>query len=150
MSRQYSEILHARQKYLQKHATHWERLFKKRLRALGIVFEFQALIPPYFPDFLIRDRNLIIELDGQQHYTPEGIARDCIRTRYLEEQGFTVLRIPNPEAMTWPLERIFTVPQIKPLNRKQRRRKNQESRRHGKLQRLIADQRIDMKRDRMR
>ncbi|MBM4141338.1 MAG: DUF559 domain-containing protein [Nitrospira sp.] len=40
---------------------------------------------------------MIIEVDGGQHYTDEGIIRDKIRDDYLESQGYKVLRFSDRE-----------------------------------------------------
>lgn len=56
---------------------------------------FQHPIGPYVADFCITCAALVVELDGNHHYTPEGVARDEVRTGYLKHMGFTVLRFPN-------------------------------------------------------
>ena len=48
-------------------------------------------------DFLCAERKLIVELDGSQHSVQA--ARDTKRTKYLEEQGYRVLRFWNAEVM---------------------------------------------------
>ncbi|MDD7569079.1 MAG: DUF559 domain-containing protein [[Actinobacillus] rossii] len=48
-------------------------------------------------DFLSLNPKLIIELDGSQH--AEQIEYDRIRTAYLEEQAFTVIRFWNDEVL---------------------------------------------------
>ena len=37
----------------------------------------------------------MIELDGSQHFEPDGLLRDAIRTEHMGNRGLTVLRIPN-------------------------------------------------------
>ena len=37
----------------------------------------------------------MIEVDGGQHYTPEGIAYDAQRTAFLEGLGLRVMRFSN-------------------------------------------------------
>ena len=49
----------------------------------------------YIADFYCAKANLVIELDGSQHYEEEGIANDIKRTSYLQEFGITVIRISN-------------------------------------------------------
>ena len=39
----------------------------------------------------------MIELDGSQHFTPEGITYDEARTAAIETYGVTVLRFTNRE-----------------------------------------------------
>ena len=48
-------------------------------------------------DFYCSSAKLIIELDGKQHETSDGIARDRARTAYLESLGLHVLRFTNDE-----------------------------------------------------
>jgi very-short-patch-repair endonuclease len=51
-------------------------------------------------DFFCPATKLVIEVDGGQHYTTEGIASDGIRTRFLEANGLTVLRFTDTEVLT--------------------------------------------------
>jgi very-short-patch-repair endonuclease len=60
-------------------------------------FRRQQPIGPYIADFVCFDRRLIIELDGSQHAEPEQLAHDTARTRFLENEGFRVLRFWNAE-----------------------------------------------------
>ena len=56
----------------------------------------QALsIGYYIVDFICRERNLIIEIDGGQHMN--AAIYDAERTAYLEKLGYRVLRIWNHE-----------------------------------------------------
>ncbi len=54
----------------------------------------------YRLDFLIND-NIDLEIDGEQHFTPEAALKDAERTKQLQEQGYIVYRIrwinPNTE-----------------------------------------------------
>ena len=49
---------------------------------------------------------LVIEVDGSQHYTNEGIAADKIRDSYLQDCGFKVLRYNDYEVLT-NIEGVF-------------------------------------------
>jgi very-short-patch-repair endonuclease len=57
-------------------------------------FRRQATIGPYFADFASHQLRLIIEVDGGQHSLS---ASDATRTRYLEANGYRVLRFWNNE-----------------------------------------------------
>ena len=46
-------------------------------------------------DFYCAKANLVVELDGSQHYSEAGMSNDRERTRYLESRGLKVIRIPN-------------------------------------------------------
>lgn len=64
------------------------------LKELGIVFESQASIGPYFPDFYLPERKLIIECDGDYwHSTERAKGKDRIRDRWFQERGYTVIRL---------------------------------------------------------
>jgi very-short-patch-repair endonuclease len=66
----------------------------------GFQFRQQAPIGPYIADFCDHSAKLIIEVDGAQHGEPRGIVRDRRRTRWLELQGYKVLRFWNAEVLT--------------------------------------------------
>ena len=57
----------------------------------------QKVIDHYIADFYCREARLVIELDGSQHYSDEGLLKDKIRTAKIESRGLTVIRIPNNE-----------------------------------------------------
>ena len=57
----------------------------------------QKTIGYYIVDFYCNQARLIIELDGSQHYSAEGLVKDKIRTERIEKRNLTVLRIPNSE-----------------------------------------------------
>ena len=60
-------------------------------------FRRQKQFGRYIADFYCSSAKLIIELDGSQHYSEEGLAYDRERTAYLEGLGFKVIHIPNSE-----------------------------------------------------
>ncbi len=63
-------------------------------------FRRQVKIGNYFADFLSHNFKLIIEVDGSQHFEPEGLVRDEMRTAYLNREGFQVLRFDNHDVLT--------------------------------------------------
>ena len=71
----------------------WQRLRNRSLA--GFKFVRQAPIGPYIADFLCRETKLVVEIDGATHSTDEEIASDNRRTRFLEEQGFCIIRFTN-------------------------------------------------------
>jgi very-short-patch-repair endonuclease len=78
---------------LRKNMTDTERRLWRSLRYRqldGAKFRRQAPIGRYIVDFVCFERRLVIELDGGHH--AEQIARDEERTRWLNSQGFRVLR----------------------------------------------------------
>jgi len=70
-----------------------------RNNQLGTHFRRQAPVGQYIVDFLSIESGLVVELDGSQHHTEEGLAADKHRDRYLASQGLTVLRFSNVEVM---------------------------------------------------
>ena len=73
----------------------WNSL--KARQVLGKKFRRQAGIGPYIVDFLCVEGALVIELDGDAHYTPNIDAYEDKRTAYLESQGLKVIRFENRE-----------------------------------------------------
>lgn len=73
----------------------WEQLRNRTLG--GNKFVRQSPVGPYVADFLCREQNLVVEVDGATHSTPAELEHDRIRTRYLEVQGLRVLRFHNDE-----------------------------------------------------
>ena len=58
-------------------------------------FRREYPIPPYMADFCCVALKLIVEIDGEDHQTDDGKARDAARDKFLAEQGYEVLRIPG-------------------------------------------------------
>ena len=57
----------------------------------------QRIIDNFIADFYCHKARLVIELDGSQHYTPEGKSYDQARTKVMEEYGLYVLRFSNKD-----------------------------------------------------
>jgi very-short-patch-repair endonuclease len=66
----------------------------------GFKFRRQVPINRYFADFVCRDANLIVELDGASHREREE--QDARRAHDLEHCGFRVLRFDNEAVLTDP------------------------------------------------
>ena len=90
-----------RARELRKEMTSAEKALWSRLRGkqLGIKFRKQHPIGPYITDFYARDVELIVEADGDTHFTPEAKSYDTVRTDYLSQLGLTVLRFTNLEIL---------------------------------------------------
>lgn len=85
-------------KKLRKNMTPWERrLWYDFLRGYPVRFQRQKAIGSYIADFYCAKAQLVIELDGGGHYTPQQAAKDQLRTRELEGMKLTVMRICNLE-----------------------------------------------------
>jgi very-short-patch-repair endonuclease len=89
----------ARAKSLRSNMTDAERrlwYFLRAHRFNGTKFKRQAVIGKYIVDFVCFEKHLVIEVDGGQHADNETDRR---RTRWLEDQGFRVLRFWNNEVL---------------------------------------------------
>ncbi|WP_255516353.1 endonuclease domain-containing protein [Luteimonas suaedae] len=89
---------------LRSEMTDAERKLWRHLRAGqldGLKFRRQHPVPPYIADFCCIEEKLIVELDGSQH----TVDADAVSTRYLEAQGWRLLRfwgndvLSNPDAV---------------------------------------------------
>ena len=98
MDRKHNSKLTPFAKELRKNMTKEERhLWYDFLRDYPVRFLRQKVVGNYIVDFYCRQANLVIELDGSQHFEKSGIASDKERTTFLESQGLKVIRIPNNE-----------------------------------------------------
>ncbi|MEO6820502.1 MAG: vitamin B12 dependent-methionine synthase activation domain-containing protein [Ginsengibacter sp.] len=75
----------------------WTLLISKKLE--GYKFRRQHIIGSYIADFVCLGKNLIIEIDGLIHQMPDNKALDEIRTEWLSQQGFKVIRFSNEEVL---------------------------------------------------
>ncbi len=75
----------------------WEVLKDKKLS--GRKFRRQHSIGYYIADFYCPSEDLIIELDGQHHFTEEGINADIDRDAHLAMMNKKVLRFENKEVL---------------------------------------------------
>ena len=67
------------------------------LKKLPTTVNRQNIIGKYIDDFFCAAGRLVIEIDGSQHRTAEGITYDNQRDAYLNSLGLKVLRISNDE-----------------------------------------------------
>ena len=70
-------------------------LWYQFLRRYPLQFRRQYIIGPYIADFYCHRAELVIELDGSQHYDTSEMEKDAQRTQYLESLGLKVLRFTN-------------------------------------------------------
>ena len=82
--------------YLRKHRLKWYR---------------QRIIDRFIVDFYCHAAKLVIEIDGMQHYTDQGIVYDTERTQVLQGYGLKVLRytnqqlVDNFQEVCWDIEK---------------------------------------------
>ena len=96
MSLEYNKNNITLAKELLKTATPQEkRLWYDFLSKYEIRFQRQKAIGNFIADFYCHKAKLIIEIDGSQHYTEEGLQKDKFRTEYLESYDLMVIRFTN-------------------------------------------------------
>ena len=89
-----------RARQLRKDMTEAERALWAKLRrrqVLGHKFRRQQPLGDYVVDFVCLDKKLVVELDGGQHAVRHDY--DAQRTRWLEDQGFQVVRFWNHQVL---------------------------------------------------
>lgn len=94
----YNTKLKPNARQLRKHMTrHEKKLWYDFLRNRPEKWYKQRVISQYIVDFYCSGARLIIELDGSQHYTTDGMEYDEIRTEVLEQYDLSVLRFSNSD-----------------------------------------------------
>lgn len=96
----YNRKLVPRAKELRKNMTKAERkLWYDFLRNYKYRVLRQRPIDHYIVDFYCPELNLVIEIDGETHFTEEGKQYDEERTKVLEGYGLRVMRFLNTEVL---------------------------------------------------
>ena len=81
---------------LRTNMTIWERiLWYEFLRAYPVRFQRQKMIGKYIADFYCAKAQLILELDGSEHYEDVQKEKDQQRTAYFNRIGIEVIRFSN-------------------------------------------------------
>ena len=75
------------------------RLWYEYLSTYPYRFRRQVSFGNYILDFYCAAAKLAIELDGSQHYMPEGQSRDEERDSFFKSHGIMVLRFSNLEVV---------------------------------------------------
>ncbi|HQS71041.1 MAG: hypothetical protein B7Y36_14755 [Novosphingobium sp. 28-62-57] len=73
----------------------WLQLRAERFQ--GVKFRRQKVIGSYIADFAANEPKIVVEIDGHTHDADD--ARDAIRTRFLESEGYRVVRYTNVDVM---------------------------------------------------
>ena len=96
----YNSALISRAKELRKNMTPAERkLWYRYLRTFEIRVLRQRPIDHFIVDFYCPSLKLVIEVDGESHYTEESKERDRARTQQLEGYGLKVVRFTNQQVL---------------------------------------------------
>ena len=73
----------------------WQLL--RNRRRCNKKFRRQHPIGTYTADFYCAEERLVIEIDGSDHFTEEGKRYDEARDRFMNSQGFRVLRFKGKQ-----------------------------------------------------
>ena len=76
----------------------WQRIRRKQIH--GVQFYRQKPIGPYVVDFYCAKAQLVVEVDGGQHWEPGHAAQDRQRDAEMAQLGLAVLRYSNREIMS--------------------------------------------------
>jgi very-short-patch-repair endonuclease len=98
-----SDGAHDRAKQLRHEMTEAEKIIWQMLRSRQIEghrFRRQVPLGRYIADFVCHEARLIVEIDGGQHDLSSE--REVLRTRFLESEGYHVLRFWNNEVTENP------------------------------------------------
>jgi very-short-patch-repair endonuclease len=98
----YNKTLKARAQKLRSSMTDaeislWVKLRRKQIH--GLQFYRQKPLGNFIVDFYCPAAQLVIEIDGGQHYEKAGMIQDELRDGYLESLGLDVLRFSNRDVL---------------------------------------------------
>lgn len=95
----YNEKLIEKARAMRKNPTPAERKLWEILRTFPLKMWRQKPIDNYIVDFYCPKLKLVIEVDGQGHFTPEAMAYDAERTQVLQGYGLRVVRFTNEQVL---------------------------------------------------
>ncbi len=96
----YNSDLVFRAKAMRKHPTPAEKkLWRDCLRPLPVKFLRQRPIEHFIVDFYCAALRLVIEVDGDSHFTEQGQAYDAERSAILEGYGLRIMRFTNQQVL---------------------------------------------------
>ena len=95
---EYSKDKIAFSRGLRKNMTSCERkIWYLFLRNYPLRFQRQKVLGEYIADFYCAKAHLIIEIDGEGHDSIQNVIHDNLRTKYIANRHYRVLRITNEE-----------------------------------------------------
>ena len=71
----------------------WNHL--RSLKEQGYHFRRQVQLGPYYVDFACHHPKVVIEVDGETHFTAEALAYDARRSEFIGDEGYRVARYTN-------------------------------------------------------
>ena len=75
----------------------WARLRRKQVH--GVQFYRQKPVGSYIVDFYCAVAKLVVEVDGGQHFSEEGVRSDAIRDEEIKKMGLRILRFNNRDVL---------------------------------------------------
>ncbi len=95
----YSHLLIEKAKEMRKIPTIAEKILWSEIKSKSIGYKFrqQHLIGDFIVDFVCLSQKVIVEVDGEYHFTNEQIQLENERTIILNKLGFKVIRFKNEE-----------------------------------------------------
>jgi very-short-patch-repair endonuclease len=75
----------------------WDYL--RTLKAEGFHFRRQVPLGRYYADFACHHARLVIEIDGDTHFTRTGLNHDLERDIFLRSQGYRTIRYTNTDVL---------------------------------------------------
>ena len=76
-----------------------KRLWFDFLRHLPAKFTRQKPLGDYIADFYCASHRLVVEVDGDSHFTADGAKRDSVRDAALRHMGLNIVRFTNDDVM---------------------------------------------------
>lgn len=73
--------------------------YRRDLTSRARILRRDPTLRTYIADFYCAEKQLVIELDGDSHFTAEGERYDRVRTAVLGLRSIRVLRFTNAEVM---------------------------------------------------
>ena len=74
---------------------HERKLWYLFLRKYPVKIYKQRIIGRFIVDFYCASAKVVVELDGSQHYEPQGLTYDAERSQFLTALGLEVLRFSD-------------------------------------------------------
>ena len=94
----YNKNLKEASQKLRKNMTSQEKhLWYDYLKDYPVQFNRQRSIYKFIADFYCSKAKLVIELDGSQHYSKDGMEYDSLRSEIISKFGVEVIRFSNYE-----------------------------------------------------
>lgn len=100
-----------------------ERALEPAIASLAIPYRCQHPIWSLhiFPDFVLPQHKVVIEVDDPSHFTAAKRKKDEEKTQRLSKLGWRVVRVTNKEVLADPyaaLSRLLDLPELRDLNLK--------------------------------